>query len=83
LIDQSPIAFDDVIFRDLTAAHATELAEQCLYGSGTTGQVLGVLGTPNIQSIPVSSLDVPGIARRSRTSSTWSTPPGSCRRTAS
>jgi hypothetical protein len=37
------------------------LDKQCLYGSGTTGQVLGVLGTPNIQSIPVSSLDVPGI----------------------
>ena len=63
LIDQSPIAFDDVIFRDLTAAHATELDKQCLYGSGTTGQVLAVLGTPNIQSIPVSSLDVPGIVK--------------------
>jgi HK97 family phage major capsid protein len=61
LIDQSPIAFDDVIFRDLVAAHAAVLDQQCLDGTGTSGQVLGVDYTPGITTITVSSLDVPGI----------------------
>lgn len=60
LIDQSPIAFDDLIFRDLTAAHATVTDLQVLSGSGTNGQVLGLLNTPNITMLPVSSVDIKG-----------------------
>jgi HK97 family phage major capsid protein len=54
LIDQSPIAFDDVVFRDLVAAHAAETDQQVIAGTGTNGQVLGVNNTPNITSIPLS-----------------------------
>jgi HK97 family phage major capsid protein len=61
LIDQSPIAFDDVIFRDLTAAHSAVLDRQCLYGTGSNGQVLGVVNTPNIHTIPITSMDIKGI----------------------
>lgn len=65
LIDQSPIAFDDVVFRDLVAAHATQTDQQVLYGSGANGQVLGVLETPNIQSVAIASLDIRACTRRS------------------
>jgi HK97 family phage major capsid protein len=61
LIDQSPIAFDDVVFRDLVAAHAAVLDQQVIYGSGANGQVLGVANTPNITSIAVAYLDIIGI----------------------
>jgi HK97 family phage major capsid protein len=61
LIDQSPIAFDDVVFRDLVAAHAAVTDQQVLYGSGTNGQMLGVNRTPGIQTVAVSSLDIAGI----------------------
>jgi HK97 family phage major capsid protein len=61
LIDQSPIAFDDVVFRDLVAAHAAVLDAQCLYGTGSSGQVLGVNQTPGIQTIPISAMTIQGI----------------------
>jgi HK97 family phage major capsid protein len=61
LLDQSPIAFDDLVFRDLIADYATQLDKQCLYGSGTNGQVLGVQLTPNIGTIAVSTVDIQGV----------------------
>lgn len=61
MIDQSPIAFDDIIFRDLTADFSAKLDQQCLTGTGANGQMLGVLNTPNIQTVAVSSLDIKGI----------------------
>ena len=61
LLDQSPIAFDDLVFRDLIADYATQLDKQCLYGSGTNGQVLGVGLTPNIGTIAVSTVDIKGV----------------------
>jgi HK97 family phage major capsid protein len=61
LIDQSPIAFDDVVFRDLTSAHAAVLDQQVMYGTGTSGQVLGVVNTPGVTSLAVASLDITGI----------------------
>jgi HK97 family phage major capsid protein len=60
LIDQSPIAFDDVIFRDLTAAHASTTDLQVINGSGTSGQILGILSTPNIGQIAASTVDIKG-----------------------
>ena len=51
LIDQSPIAFDDVVFRDLTAAHAAKTDTQVIQGTGSSGQVLGVLGTSGVSSV--------------------------------
>jgi hypothetical protein len=61
LIDQSPVAFDDVIFRDLVADYSAKLDIQCLTGTGTSGQVLGALNTPGIQNVTLSSVDAPGI----------------------
>jgi HK97 family phage major capsid protein len=61
LLDQSPIAFDDLVFRDLMADFASQLDKQCLYGSGTNGQVLGVNNTPNIGTIAVSTVDIKGV----------------------
>jgi HK97 family phage major capsid protein len=60
LIDQSPIAFDDVIFRDLTAAFATQVDLQVISGTGTNGQILGILQTPNIGSVAATSVDIKG-----------------------
>lgn len=51
LIDQSPIAFDDVVFRDLVADHATRIDKQTLEGTGLAGQVLGVKNTPGIGTV--------------------------------
>ena len=61
LLDQSPIAFDDLVFRDLIADYASQLDKQCLSGSGTNGQVLGVRLTPNIGTIAVSTVDIQGV----------------------
>ena len=61
LLDQSPIAFDDLVFRDLIADFASQLDKQCLYGSGVNGQVLGVNLTPNIGTIAVSTVDINGV----------------------
>ena len=61
LLDQSPIAFDDLVFRDLIADYASQLDKQCLSGSGTNGQVLGVRLTPNIGTIAVSTVDIKGV----------------------
>ena len=61
LIDQSPIAFDDVIFRDLVAAHAAQTDQQVIGGSGANGQVLGVDNTPGITTIAVTNVDIKGV----------------------
>lgn len=60
LIDQSPIAFDDVVFRDLTADHAAKTDKQTLSGTGLNGQVVGVLSTPNIGSVACATVDIKG-----------------------
>jgi len=51
LLDQSPISFDQVIFRDLVADYATKLDLQVISGSGSSGQVTGVRGTSGITTI--------------------------------
>ena len=61
LIDQSPIAFDDVVFRDLVAAHAAAIDTQVLDGTGTNGQLLGVDFTPGISTVNADALTVQGI----------------------
>lgn len=61
LIDQSPIAFDDVVFRDLTAAHASKTDQFVIDGTGTNGQILGVTATPGIQTITANSVDIQGV----------------------
>lgn len=61
LIDQSPIAFDDVVFRDLVASHAATTDHQVIQGSGTNGEVLGTINTPNISTIAATSVDIKGV----------------------
>jgi HK97 family phage major capsid protein len=51
LLDQSPISFDQVVFRDLVADYATKADLQVISGSGSSGQVTGVRGTSNIITI--------------------------------
>ncbi|WOX09171.1 phage major capsid protein [Streptomyces sp. N50] len=55
LLDQSPVSFDQVIFRDLTADFATKLDLQVISGSGSSGQVTGVRGTSGITTIAYTS----------------------------
>jgi HK97 family phage major capsid protein len=51
LLDQSPVSFDEVIFRDLVADYATKVDLQVISGSGSAGQVTGVRGTSGITTI--------------------------------
>ncbi|MFJ6730001.1 phage major capsid protein [Streptomyces sp. NPDC091281] len=51
LLDQSPVSFDEVIFRDLTADHATKTDLQVISGSGSSGQVTGVRATAGIETV--------------------------------
>jgi HK97 family phage major capsid protein len=61
LIDQSPVAFDDIVFRDLVAAHAAATDVQVLAGTGTNGQVLGVNGTVGISTVAVGAVTLQGV----------------------
>lgn len=59
LIDQSPVAFDQIVFRDLIAAHAAYLDAALWTGSGSgSAQVLGVNNTSGIGTIAVSNLGI-------------------------
>lgn len=51
LLDQSPVSFDEVIFRDLVADYATKTDLQVISGSGSAGQVTGVRATSGITTI--------------------------------
>lgn len=42
LLDQSPLAYDELIFEDLAADYALQLSGQCYVGSGVNGQLNGV-----------------------------------------
>lgn len=42
ILDQSPIAFDQIIFPDLMADYAMQLSGQLMIGSGTNGQLSGL-----------------------------------------
>ncbi|SMF86098.1 phage major capsid protein [Streptomyces sp. Amel2xC10] len=55
LLDQSPVSFDEVVFRDLTADYATKLDLQVISGSGMSGQVTGVRATGSIETVTYTS----------------------------
>jgi HK97 family phage major capsid protein len=42
LLDQSPVAFDQIIFKDLMADYAMNLSGQLIVGSGSNGQLTGL-----------------------------------------
>lgn len=54
LIEQSPVNFDQVVFQDLVADYNQRLDLQVLTGSGSAGQVLGILNTSGIQTVTYS-----------------------------
>jgi HK97 family phage major capsid protein len=51
LLDQSPIAFDEVILGDLHADYNARLDIQVISGSGTAGQHLGILNVASINGV--------------------------------
>lgn len=55
LLEQSPVMFDQIIFRDLAADYATKLDLQVIAGSGSGNQVTGVRNTSGIQTISAST----------------------------
>lgn len=61
LLDQSPISFDQVIFRDLVADYATKADVQVISGSGSSGQVTGVRNTGGIVTITAGTATVAAI----------------------
>lgn len=60
-IDQSPIAFDQIIFRDLVADYAAQVDAQVIAGTGTNGTILGILNTAGVQTVPVGALTIQGV----------------------
>lgn len=55
-------AYDDrVLFEDLTARYWALLDTQCINGSGSSGQILGVLGTSSISTSTASTATVAGV----------------------
>jgi HK97 family phage major capsid protein len=51
LLDQSPASFDEIVFADLIADYNQRLDTQCISGSGSSGQLLGVLNVSGINAI--------------------------------
>ncbi|MEV0183814.1 phage major capsid protein [Streptomyces sp. NPDC050625] len=51
LLDQSPVAFDEIVFADLIADYNQRLDTQCWNGSGSSGQLKGVLNVSGINAV--------------------------------
>jgi HK97 family phage major capsid protein len=51
LLDQSPVAFDEVLYRDLQADLNSKVDIQVVNGSGSSGQALGILNVSGINAI--------------------------------
>jgi HK97 family phage major capsid protein len=51
LLDQSPISFDEVIFRDLMSDYTKNLDIQVINGSNGSGQVKGILNATGINAV--------------------------------
>lgn len=56
LLDQSPIAFDEVIFGDLTADYYFRCEDQGWNGSGAAGQIRGILAVAGVNAITYTDL---------------------------
>jgi HK97 family phage major capsid protein len=51
LLEQSPIAFDEVVFADLIADYWSQCEAQAINGSGAAGQIKGILQATGITAI--------------------------------
>lgn len=61
LLDQSPLNFDEIVFRDLLADYAVKVDLQVLQGTGSSGQVTGFLNQSGTISAAVTSLTGMGV----------------------
>lgn len=66
-LDQSPLAFDDVVFRDLALDYATKVDLQVISGLGSGNQVTGVRATSGI--ITIAATDV--VSELSKSQTAW------------
>lgn len=57
LLDQSPINFDEIIFADLIADLNMQLDIQCINGSGTGNQLLGVMNVSGTNTVSALTTD--------------------------
>ena len=55
LLEQSPVNMDEVILQDLAADYAAKLDAQVISGSGSSGQVTGLLTITNTNSVTYTS----------------------------
>ncbi|HWU23259.1 MAG TPA: phage major capsid protein [Nocardioides sp.] len=51
LLDQSPVAFDEIVFTDLIADYNQKLDLQVINGSGSSGQATGILNVSSINGV--------------------------------
>ncbi len=58
LLDQSPVNFDEIVFRDLLADYATKTNLQILNGTGAAGQVLGLGAQTGVTAVTLTGTDV-------------------------
>jgi HK97 family phage major capsid protein len=61
LLDQSPINFDELVFRDLLADYATKANVQILTGTGASGQVTGLQTQAGATAVTVTATTVAGL----------------------
>lgn len=60
LIEQSPVQFDQIVFKDLLLALNTFIDLQCINGSGSGGNVTGVLNVSGIEASTYTSASPTG-----------------------
>jgi HK97 family phage major capsid protein len=58
LLDQSPINFDELVFRDLLADYATKVNLQVLGGTGASGQVTGLVTQSGVTAVTLTATTV-------------------------
>lgn len=51
LIEQSPIAFDEVLFKDLAASYAQQIDIGAIMGTGATNQIKGILNITGTNAV--------------------------------
>jgi HK97 family phage major capsid protein len=61
LLDQSPINFDELVFRDLLADYATKTNLQILTGTGAAGQVMGLNAQTGATAVTITATTVAGL----------------------
>lgn len=57
LLDQSPVNFDEIVFADLIADLNMQLDIQCINGSGTGNQLLGVMNVQGTNTVAALTTD--------------------------